>query len=76
MMNYCIVNQETQIIENIIVCENDEIAKQFNAVPSYANAKIGGKYDYVPEPTEMDKLQAQVAYTALITDTLITSEGK
>ena len=76
MMNYCIVNQETQIIENIIVCENNEIAKQFNAVPSYANAKIGGKYDYVPEPTEMDKLQAQVAYTALITDTLITSEGK
>lgn len=76
MMNYCIVNQETQIIENIIVCENDEIAKQFNAVPSYANAKIGGKYDYVPEPTEMDKLQAQVTYTALITDTLITSEGK
>jgi hypothetical protein len=75
-MNYCIVNQETQIIENIIVCENDEIAKQFNAVPSYANAKIGGKYDYVPEPTEMDKLQAQVTYTALITDTLITSEGK
>ena len=76
MMNYCIVNQETQIIENIIVCENNEIAKQFNAVPSYANAKIGGKYDYVPEPTEMDKLQAQVAYTALVTDTLITSEGK
>lgn len=76
MMNYCIVNQETQIIENIIVCENDEIAKQFNAVPSYANAKIGGKYDCVPEPTEMDKLQAQVTYTALITDTLITSEGK
>ena len=75
-MNYCIVNQETQIIENIIVCENDEIAKQFNAVPSYANAKIGGKYDYVPEPTEMDKLQAQVTYTALITDTIITSEGK
>ena len=75
-MNYCIVNQETQIIENIIVCENDEIAKQFNAVPSYANAKIGGKYDYVPESTEMDKLQAQVTYTALITDTLITSEGK
>ena len=35
MMNYCIVNQETQIIENIIVCENNEIAKQFNAVPSY-----------------------------------------
>ena len=75
-MIYCIVNQETQIIENIIVCENNEIAKQFNAVPSYANAKIGGKYDYVPEPTEMDKLQAQVAYTALVTDTLITSEGK
>ena len=76
MMNYCIVNQETQIIENIIVCENDEIAKQFNAVPSYTNARIGEKYDYVPEPTEMDKLQAQVAYIALITDTLITSEEK
>ena len=76
MPNYCIVNKDTQIIENIIVCENDEIAKEFNAVPSYADARIGGKYDYVPEPTEMDKLQAQVAYTALMTDTLITSEGK
>ena len=76
MMNYCIVNQETQIIENIIVCENDKIAKEFNTVPSYADARIGEKYNYVPEPTEMDKLQAQVAYTALMTDTLITSEVK
>lgn len=76
MMNYCIVNQETQMIENIIVCENDEIAKEFNAVPSYVDARIGEKYNYVPEPTEMDKLQAQVAYTALMTDTLIASEVK
>ena len=76
MPNYCIVTKDTQIIKNIIVCENEEIAKRFEAVPSYADARIGGKYDYVPEPTEKDKLQAQVAYTALMTDTLITSEGK
>lgn len=74
-MNYCIVNQETQIIENIIVCENDEIAKEFDAVPSYKNARIGDKYDYIPEPTEMDELKSQVTYTALMTDTLISKEN-
>ena len=43
-MNYCIVNTEN-IIENIIVCESDDIAKQFNALPYYDGASIGGQYN-------------------------------
>lgn len=34
--------------------------------------------EYQPEneqPTEFDRLEAQVAYTALMTDTLLTEEG-
>ena len=42
--NYCILNSQN-IIENIIVCENDEIASQFNAVPSYETARIGDAYN-------------------------------
>ena len=42
-MDYLVVKDG--IIENIIVCENDEIAKEFNAVPSYEDAEIGKKYD-------------------------------
>ena len=42
--NYCILNSQN-IIENIIVCENDEIASQFNAIPSYDTARIGDKYN-------------------------------
>lgn len=42
-MDYLVVKDG--IIENIIVCENDEIAKEFNAVPSYEGAEIGKKYD-------------------------------
>ena len=49
-MNYCIVNADG-IIENIIVCESDEVAEQFGAVASYDGAAIGGVYDPpAPEP--------------------------
>lgn len=45
-MNYCIV--EDKIITNIIVCDSDETAAQFGAVPSYEGARIGEPYDPPP----------------------------
>lgn len=42
-MNYCVINSE-MVITNIIVCENDKTASEFNAFPSYKDAKIGEKY--------------------------------
>ena len=47
-MNYCILTNNT--ITNIIVCDSDEIAAQFGAVPSYDGARIGDAYDPPPEP--------------------------
>lgn len=80
-MNYCIVNPDG-IIENIIVCENDEVAAQFGAVASYDGAAIGEAYSPPPPPptTEervaaleaaSDRLDAQATYTAMMTDTLM-----
>jgi hypothetical protein len=80
-MNYCIVNDEN-IIENIIVCESDEVAAQFGALPSYDGATIGEAYNPPPPPptTEervaaleaaSDRLDAQATYTAMMTDTLM-----
>lgn len=43
-MKFCIVN-ENNIITNIIVCENEEIAKELGAVTYYEGAKIGYVYD-------------------------------
>nr|DAH62854.1 MAG TPA: Gamma-aminobutyric acid type B receptor(B) receptor, coiled-coil, heterodimer, SIGNALING.62A [Caudoviricetes sp.] len=53
-MDYCIVNSDS-IIENIIVCESDEIAAQFGAVTSYDGAAIGGKYSPPPPPPTTDE---------------------
>lgn len=80
-MNYCIVNADN-IIENIIVCESDEVAAQFGAVASYDGAAIGEAYNPPPPPptTEervaaleaaSDRLDAQSTYTAMMTDTLM-----
>ena len=80
-MNYCIVNADN-IIENIIVCESDEVAAQFGAVASYDGAAIGEAYNPPPPPptTEervaaleeaSDRLDAQATYTAMMTDTLM-----
>lgn len=80
-MNYCIVNPDG-IIENIIVCESDQIAAQFGAVASYDGAAIGEAYSPPPPPptTEerlaaleaaSDRLDAQATYTAMMTDTLM-----
>lgn len=80
-MNYCIVNPDG-IIENIIVCESDEVAAQFGAVASYDGAAIGEAYSPPPPPptteerlaaleTASDRLDAQATYTAMMTDTLM-----
>lgn len=69
-MNYCIVSSEG-IIVNIIVCESDEIAAEFGALPSYDGAKIGDKYNPPIPISQMDRLEAQATYTAMMTDTLI-----
>lgn len=58
-MDYCIVNSDS-IIENIIVCESDEIAAQFGAVTSYDGAAIGGKYSPPPPPPTTDERVAKM----------------
>lgn len=61
MRDYCILNDDN-IVENIIVCESDDIAAQFNAIPSYNSAKIGDTYnppvieEPPPEPTDTEIL--------------------
>lgn len=47
--------------------ELDEDGKLVNIIPR----EIPEVPEPTPEPTEMDKLQAQVLYTALVTDSLI-----
>lgn len=70
-MNYCIVNPDG-IIKNIIVCESDEVAAQFGAVASYDGAAIGEAYSPPPlPPTQLDRVEAQATYTAMMTDTLM-----
>ena len=68
-MNYLIV--ENGIIANIIVCENDEIAAKFGAVAGYEGAMIGDKYSPPVIPTQLDRVEAQITYTAMMTDTLL-----
>lgn len=72
-MNYLIVNDG--IISNIIVCADDQTAEIFGAVPFYDGASIGAAYDPPPapepEPTQLDRIEAQVTYTAMMTDTLL-----
>ena len=54
-MNYCIVNADG-IIENIIVCESDEVAAQFGAVASYDGAAIGESYNPPPPPPTTEEI--------------------
>ena len=65
-MNYCIVNADG-IIENIIVCESDEIAAQFGAVASYDGAAIGEAYSPPPPPpTTEERVAALEAENKLL----------
>lgn len=73
MQMYCKLNSNGFIV-NIIICDDDESAKTFNAKPYYNGAKIGEKYAPELQPTDMDKLEAQATYTAIMTGTLL-SEG-
>jgi hypothetical protein len=68
-MNYCIVNSD-DIIENIIVSDA-AFAKKIGAVDFYKGAKIGDKYNPPIPISQMDRLEAQTTYTAMMTDTLI-----
>ena len=62
-MDYLLITDNT--ITNIIVCDDDQTAASFGAVPWYEGAKIGDAYspppEPEPEPTEVEILQAQVA---------------
>lgn len=65
-MNYCIVNADG-IIENIIVCESDEVAAQFGAVASYDGAAIGESYNPPPPPpTTEERVAALEAENKLL----------
>ncbi len=56
-MNYCVLDNDG-LVSNIIVCENDDIAKKFNALPYYEGASIGTRYSPPPEPTTLERLEA------------------
>lgn len=65
-MNYCIINSDN-IIENIIVCESDEVAAQFGAVASYDGAAIGEAYNPPPPPpTTEERVAALEAENKLL----------
>ena len=63
-MDFCILS-DSNIITNVIICDDDATAAYFNAVPSYDGARIGDPYNPPsepdPEPTEVEQLRAQVA---------------
>jgi Carbohydrate binding domain. len=76
-MNYCIMNADG-IIENIIVCESDEVSAQFGAVASYDGAAIGEAYSPPPPPPTTEErvaalenenamLKAQVSAQSAVT---------
>lgn len=74
-MEYCIV--EDGVIVNMIVAEAD-FAAEIGALPGYDGAAIGGAYtppapepEPDPAPTQLDRIEAQVTYTAMMTDTLM-----
>lgn len=71
-------------------CDNPKIIKSFaekNILWDEANEEIAKREAYngeytieddgepEPAPTQIDRIEAQVAYTALMTDTLMESEG-
>lgn len=73
MNNYCVLDKKN-VITNIIVCENDKSAKDFNAYPYYDGAKIGTEYLRKIDPTQLDKLEAQTTYMAMMTNTLLKED--
>lgn len=70
-MNYCIV--EDGVIVNMIVAEAD-FAAEIGAVESYEGARIGGQYAPPIPVTQLDRIEAQTTYTAMMTNTLLPKE--
>ncbi len=66
-MKYCIV--ENSIIANIIICDNEEIAKSLGAVAYYEGAEIGNKYDPY-NYYAIEELKQKVAEQELLISTL------
>lgn len=79
-MRYAIVDENSNIT-NIIICESDEIAAQFGAIPVCEDLGPGDEYaapipepEPVPEATQLDRIEAQITYTAMMTGTLLEEE--
>lgn len=71
-MNYIIV--ENGMIVNIIVCDSDEIASTFNAVPFYDGAAIGNHYE--PPPTTEERVDQLEAENKLLTEQIKASNDR
>lgn len=67
-MTYLILDGD--IIQNIIIAD-PVFAKEIGAVNFYEGAKIGDKYSPPIPVSQIDRLEAQMTYTAMMTDTLI-----
>jgi hypothetical protein len=65
-MEYLIV--ENGMITNIIVAD-EAFAEKVGALPSYEGAAIGKPYQ--PASSQLDRIEAQITYTAIMTDTLL-----
>lgn len=70
-MRYAIVDNN-MVITNIIECEDQKTANEFNAFPVADNLEIGNRY--APPMTKLDKLEAQTTYTAMMTNTLLKED--
>lgn len=69
-MDYCILDDSNTIV-NIAIFESEYDADLFGVFPAYDGAKIGDKYNPPIPVSQMDRLEAQMIYTAMMTDTLI-----
>lgn len=69
-MKYCIVDTESKIITNIIVCDDCELASQFEAFPVYDGAKIGDLYDPSPGPSPTEQLNTILAFSRMLVQTV------
>ena len=58
-MDYLLITDNT--ITNIIVCDDDQTAAQFGAVPWYEGARIGDAYSPPPPPEPDPTLDDRVS---------------
>lgn len=57
-MRYAITKEG--IITDIIICDSDEVAREFGAIPSYEGATIGAPYSPPPDPPTPEERLAQL----------------